>query len=145
MKYRKLRIAWTVACGVLCLLLIVLWVRSQTLKDSIAIRITADRGLTLASTPGVVWIKLWTDTTNFATRRWSYSVERSNKWWESVGANYGNDFRQAAFEIVMGWIKIPYWLLTPFAALLAIVPWFRWRFSLRTLFMLLGVIVYSMR
>jgi hypothetical protein len=28
MKYRKLRIAWSVGCGILCLLLIMLWVRS---------------------------------------------------------------------------------------------------------------------
>jgi hypothetical protein len=30
MKYRKLRIAWSVACGILLLLLISLWVRSYS-------------------------------------------------------------------------------------------------------------------
>ena len=29
MKFRKLRIAWSVGCGILCMLLIVLWVRSH--------------------------------------------------------------------------------------------------------------------
>jgi hypothetical protein len=33
MKYRKLRIAWSVACGILCLLLIALWVRSYRSCD----------------------------------------------------------------------------------------------------------------
>ena len=33
MKFRKLRIAWSVACGVSCVLLIVLWVRSYFSKD----------------------------------------------------------------------------------------------------------------
>jgi hypothetical protein len=33
MKFRKLRIAWSVACGILCLLLIVLWVRSYWSSD----------------------------------------------------------------------------------------------------------------
>ena len=28
MRFRKLRIAWSVACGIACVLLIVLWVRS---------------------------------------------------------------------------------------------------------------------
>ena len=28
MRFRKLRIAWSVGCGILCVLLIVLWVRS---------------------------------------------------------------------------------------------------------------------
>src|ERR1700741_5475233 len=34
MRYRKLRIAWSVGGGVLCLLLIVLWVRSYSIADS---------------------------------------------------------------------------------------------------------------
>ena len=34
MKYRKLRIAWSIGCGMLCLLLIVLWVRSYSKKRS---------------------------------------------------------------------------------------------------------------
>lgn len=33
MKYRKLRIAWSVAWGVACLLLIALWVRSYSYKE----------------------------------------------------------------------------------------------------------------
>ena len=28
MRFRKLRIAWSVVCGIACVLLIVLWVRS---------------------------------------------------------------------------------------------------------------------
>ena len=28
MRFRKLRIAWSVGCGIVCVLLIVLWVRS---------------------------------------------------------------------------------------------------------------------
>jgi hypothetical protein len=35
MKYRKLRIAWSVAWGILCLLLIVLIVRSYSKKEYI--------------------------------------------------------------------------------------------------------------
>jgi hypothetical protein len=35
MKYRKLRVAWSVGCGVLCLLLIALWVRSYFGRDKI--------------------------------------------------------------------------------------------------------------
>src|SRR5688572_16841861 len=33
MNYRKLRIAWSVWCGVVCLLLIMLWVRSYSWAD----------------------------------------------------------------------------------------------------------------
>jgi hypothetical protein len=34
MRFRKLRIALSVACGIACVLLIVLWVRSYSKVDS---------------------------------------------------------------------------------------------------------------
>ena len=36
MKYRKLRIAWSVVWGILCVLLIVLWVRGYSTADGFA-------------------------------------------------------------------------------------------------------------
>ena len=33
MRFRKLRIAWSVMCGIACVLLIVLWVRSYWWQD----------------------------------------------------------------------------------------------------------------
>src|SRR5262245_50076384 len=39
MRFRKLRIAWSVGCGVLCVLLIVMWVRSYWWADSYTIQI----------------------------------------------------------------------------------------------------------
>jgi hypothetical protein len=38
MKYRKLRIAWSVAWGVCCLLIVVLWVRSYSSRDLVYFR-----------------------------------------------------------------------------------------------------------
>src|SRR6478736_9471608 len=35
MRFRKLRIAWSVGCGILCVLLIVLWVRSYRWCDTV--------------------------------------------------------------------------------------------------------------
>ena len=40
MRFRKLRIAWSVGCGIACVLLIVLWVRSYTVIDSHYCRLT---------------------------------------------------------------------------------------------------------
>jgi hypothetical protein len=37
MKYRKLRIAWSVGCGIVCLLLIALWVRSYWWSDELTL------------------------------------------------------------------------------------------------------------
>ena len=41
MKFRKLRIAWSIACCIACVLLIVLWVRSRYRRDSIEGPVTA--------------------------------------------------------------------------------------------------------
>ena len=38
MKYRKLRIAFSVTCGIACVLLVVLWVRSYWWVDLLAYR-----------------------------------------------------------------------------------------------------------
>src|SRR3954454_7670294 len=35
MQFRKLRLAWSVACGVACVLLILLWVRSYWWEDTL--------------------------------------------------------------------------------------------------------------
>src|SRR5436190_1484788 len=37
MRYRKLRIAFSVGCGIVCVLLIVLWVRSYSVDQSLII------------------------------------------------------------------------------------------------------------
>ena len=53
MRFRKLQIAWSVACGIICLLLIGLWVRSYWWWDQYEVsdglepgdRIVVDGGL----------------------------------------------------------------------------------------------------
>ncbi len=52
MKYRKLRIAWSVAWGIACVLLIVLWVRSYTWNDLIMYRLTAQKSIQFQSIRG---------------------------------------------------------------------------------------------
>jgi hypothetical protein len=58
MRFRKLRIAWSVACGVICLLLILLWVRSYFRLDRIEWRFS--RGImsnSFRGQLGISWIK----------------------------------------------------------------------------------------
>lgn len=40
MKYRKLRVTWSAVCGIICLLLIALWVRSYWWFDHLQFPIT---------------------------------------------------------------------------------------------------------
>jgi len=52
MKYRKLRIAWSVAWGVVCLLLVALWVRSYSRWDIAVVTVHVDHGISFKSLRG---------------------------------------------------------------------------------------------
>src|SRR5262245_24453789 len=51
-RYRKLRIAWSAVCGVVCLLLIVLWVRSYWWADFVNIDAPSPWAVQLLSVRG---------------------------------------------------------------------------------------------
>jgi hypothetical protein len=53
MKYRKLRIAWSVAWGIVCVLFIGLWVRSYKTADLFTLPITTNKLFGLTSDKGV--------------------------------------------------------------------------------------------
>jgi hypothetical protein len=52
MKYRKLRIAWSAVCGILCLLLIMLWARSYWRFDYAIMRVSKFRAVEWRSQDG---------------------------------------------------------------------------------------------
>jgi hypothetical protein len=142
---RYWRIAFSAACGILCLLLIALWVRSYWYSDEFRFNITDNRMVWLHS----MWGTASMFTMSFADPLLSegpviisdpidrpmstegFSLSRRKNAW-SVGA--------------------PLWCPALIFAALSIAPWLRWRFSLRTLLIvmtllaiLLGAIVISMR
>jgi hypothetical protein len=51
-RFRNLRIAFSVTCGIACVLLIALWVRSYWYADDLVITLTKARQLELQSVPG---------------------------------------------------------------------------------------------
>jgi hypothetical protein len=136
MKYRKLRIAWSVGCGVVCLLLVVLWVRSYWRYDHVFFpgphriasmngRISLDENFIMKG-PIPTW-------------RLDLGAIRL----VSVSGNLTPSGVGRA---------IPHYLLATMTALLAIAPWLPSRFSLRALLVAmtfvavgLGVVVYMLR
>src|SRR3954451_8568493 len=54
MRYRKLRIAWSVVWGIACLLLIVLWVRSYWQVEMFAVPLTNKYYFGAAYSPGCI-------------------------------------------------------------------------------------------
>jgi len=158
MKYRKLRIAWSVAWGVLCLMLIVLWVRSYSWRDNVKVRLPADLYILFASEDGIsgflirenntgvsrIEIDSWPcnseDIRFFPFNSDSYSPLGSYAWW----------FGDTAFGAIA-----PHWFPAVLFTALTVAPWIRqwqWRFSLRTLLIgmtvvaaLLGAVVWAVK
>ena len=148
MKYRKLRITWSVAWGVLAVLLIVLGVRSYWYVETVLCKFSDDALIAVLSQPGalgfsiaseesiVPWIVFGQPSTEW---RRQHADDRWRK--QSWGGFYFNDAT----------IIAPYWFWCLMAAPLAVVPWLKWsnRFSLRTLLiattlvaLLLGLFVW---
>jgi len=162
MRYRKLRIAWTVFCGIACVLLLVLWVRSYLRLDQVRIPITKSRSLELVLVQSGVSFVVRYNLTQPETWNWftiglkEYqsnifaSIKRRGHYnWEGHYIDWGSDSRQGLDE---PYILTPYWLLITCVAALAVLPWMRWRFSLRTLLIattlvavVLGLIVWTIR
>jgi hypothetical protein len=142
MRFRKLRIAWSVVCGIICLLLIVLWVRSYWWSDLYIAQLSSQRYFGIGDTNG---------RTFFGTARsvghpaWTLIVEPSE--------NRAEYFPRIDESVYAGGVDLylPNWMLVILTATLAAAPWISWskRFSLRTLLIattlvavVLGLIVW---
>ena len=154
MKYRKLRIAWSVAWGVVAVLLCVWWVRSYWWWDGAGF----DAG-SLESPLGVGSIQgrieaIYIPRTPVTFGEWkqqSYGITNDNieQRGSALGA-FSAIFAGGGYSMI-----VPHWFLFLFSAMLSIVPWLRqlsWRFSLRTLLIIttlvavvLGLAVWAAR
>ena len=57
MKYRKLSIAWSVACAIACVLLFVMWVRSNYWVDQVFLPVTNSTYFVLGSMPNAFGLR----------------------------------------------------------------------------------------
>jgi hypothetical protein len=149
MKYRKLRIAWSVASGVLCLLLAALWVRSYSRYDNVGLRISGNWIVCANS----YWGKL--ELVTLKTRAWRSDPQfhwnsRAANWMPAIPTWY---FGPTVFSGPGGMVSLRYWpLILITAALSAMATITHWQFSLRTLLIVmtlfavgLGWVVYASR
>ena len=155
MRFRKLRIAWSVVCGIIALLLIVLWVRTYWWVESIQIRPTKTRMLVISSMPGVLQIDLHEGPlVSLAT------THQSTSEWRQFVLDIGQPLELRSQLLVRmkhdpyeDCISIPYWFAFLLTCAVAGASWIRWtkkRFSLRTLLIAttlvavgLGLAVYA--
>ena len=157
-RYGKLRIAWSVAWGILAVLLIALWVRSCWWQDVVFFAVGSERMIMLESNPDRFFAETYSVT--------SIQVHSPNPWRTGIirdGWGWLKLHRQVAgishrmFDMRPGnsytWVRIPLWCpLLTCAAVAAISAGrtLNWRLSLSTLLIAttlvavgLGLIVWA--
>jgi hypothetical protein len=148
MRFCKLRITWSAVCGIVCLLLIVLWVRSYWRHDILQF----GEGRALASCLGTVHTCV-VSVGPALEPRWILTGSQLLK---PNSQEYSFSFLGIGFSPAPFWpgVVIPDWLPTLLFAGLTAAPWLRWSksFSLRTLLIAttliavtLGLICYAIR
>ena len=149
MRFRKLRIAWSVGWGLAAVLLIALWVRSYWRVDGLTAR-DAERELVLFVEHGDF------GASYDGLPKWSHLDLR----WDSGSANpglhmpglagfyYGAHPAGNRYTLLL----LPLWFVALVAAIMSILPLHRFRFTLRTLLiattlvaLVLGLIAYAVR
>jgi hypothetical protein len=130
MRFRKLRIAWSVAWGVIAVLLIVLWVRSYWWYDLIMEGISDTRGITGSSWEGELSLSWAPIEQSIGEFHWATEAEGVSSPTKVLG--FSIDVRSFG-----DWeVTVQHWLVILVIGIVAVVPWIRqlnWRFSLRTL------------
>jgi hypothetical protein len=139
MKHRKLRVAWSVAWGLLALMLLIWWVRSYWWSDSLgrgAYRMASAQGVVQFSNqlmpgdPGSFWTSNAFDDSPYVLPKFRYHSDFSKRY-----------------------INAPHWLYIMLLSATSAAGWLRLkRFSLRSLLIamtivavLLGLLVMMLR
>jgi hypothetical protein len=164
MKYRTLRIAWSVACGILCWLVIVLWVRSHFIQNWLYAELIASQCLELTTQSGCISVTLFESSgpLTLKNRTWKYKDHTLLKGGAPFGEMRVNGVRRvnkAGFGYL--WFPksqrfvFPFWFPAILLTLFGAAPWIRrlhWRYSLRTLLIgmtvvaaLLGLVIWAAR
>lgn len=149
MKYRKLRIAWSVGCGVVAVLLCVLWVRSYLREDVFTAALSSQLGGNVRSSKGGLEFGVFVTS----DIQWGHYSLPSDLRRVLRGVMFDTLGFSARHVPNQSWaIKVPDWFVIGLLALSAVIPWRISRFSLRTLLIaitlvavLLGLVVWATR
>jgi hypothetical protein len=151
MKYRKLRVAWSVAWNVVAVLFVALWVLSYSETDSLQGLLPTGKQYTVLSTRGRIFAAIFkqrdrTPSLGFmrsGPETYEVQIAADNK---EFPYGFGKRFRP---DLSLRQIIFPHWFVIICCATFSALPWFRWRFRPRTLLIattfvavVLGLIVW---
>ena len=108
MRFRKLRIAWSVGWGVLTLLLITLWAISNVSVDLFALRVTQTTYFKFTSTSNEFAFGM--DDKGFRKGTW-HKQAPTDDWLQNYWGNHGSLWSAKPFFFTEGGLVfLPYWL-----------------------------------
>jgi hypothetical protein len=169
MKYRKLRIAWSVAWGVVCLLLVVLWVRSYQKQDGFTKPVGVGKSTYIVSNRGTLywflgevyqappidffyWNRMPDDQSTQTLIPAPLPPSPAWQYWNDDATEGIEMFSKKRWSLRYEAVAFTHWIALLLAAVVAFISWLPWRFSLRTLLIamtlvavVLGVIGYTLR
>jgi hypothetical protein len=150
MNHDNFRIAWSVAWGVVAVLLCALWVRSYSSIDILDRVNNTPVKTSLAANSGIISI-VRRDLRNTEPNILGLDPTPHDWWYESAEPGPPADFI-CILEPTYVRIVLPIWLPVLLLSALTALPWLRLRFSLRTLLIAttliaaaLGAVVYSVK
>jgi hypothetical protein len=161
MRFRKLRIAWSVACGIAAVLLCMLWVRSYWQEDFVFLKILAIHSRAqLSMSEGRIHLLAHGDSVEPSGLSWqrnpiAMSAKHDVNWRLSAGAsldpNADRLFNISRLDLPNGILtgfagQAPHWSIALLFAAFSIAPWLSrsLRFSLRTLLIATTLVALSL-
>jgi hypothetical protein len=146
---RGMRIAWSALLGLLCLLLIVLWVRSYTLQETISTKSRArgKGGIAVSTLRGSLFInqeRFYLTIDDPAEAAALGPIYHSRKPLAG-GRVFISSQPDIGYEPRGKGTKLPIWLVVAAVVVVAAIPWFPWstRFSVRTLFIVVTLVAMA--
>ena len=148
---RGLRIAWTVGWGIVCVLLIVLWMRSFRCGDVATLPMLSSHAVGLVSFDGQLVISLSQIPNDLQGLTARFSTHPPNTF-EPVTTRW--NIGSQATPYPAKFVAAPHWLASMVFGTIAFAPWIHRvrQFSLRTLLIattliavVLGLVVWSMQ
>jgi hypothetical protein len=129
-RFRKPRIAWSIFCGLAVVLMVVLWTRSYSTNDNLAIRTGSARHSNVV-----------------LTSNWGFLQALFNQTIDVKGIKHFNQPAWERTDVGFEWrhdnaVKVPDLFPIVIALSCGVAPWIHWsrRFSLRTVLLCMAIL-----
>ena len=129
--FRYLRVSWSVACGLLCILLIALWVRGYWKWDYCRMQIPGPFDVGVGSEVGI-FAAGWTTELRRTVWEWDPHFGNAPRYDLPKQGYLGFSYKKFPAQGTVT-ATAPCWFVVLLTSAIATAPWLPYRFSLRTL------------